>query len=100
MTLKMWQPVWIPCKVLPGSRTVWKFITVEENVLAGGFGSAVMETLEGESVSITRIGIDDHFTEHGPQPVLRDQEGLSAGKIAERVRGLLPKRSPQPASVA
>ena len=31
MTLKMWQPVWIPCKVLPGSRTVWKFITVEDN---------------------------------------------------------------------
>ena len=82
------------------AKGVRKFITVEENMLAGGFGSAVMETLEGESVSITRIGIDDHFTEHGPQPVLRDQEGLSAGKIAERVRGLLPKRSPQPASVA
>ncbi len=82
------------------AKGIRKFVTVEENLLAGGFGSAVMEALEGETVQITRIGIDDHFTEHGTQPILRDQEGLSPEKIAERVRSLLPKRAQQPATVA
>ena len=81
-------------------RGIRKFITVEENLLAGGFGSAVMETLEGEQVQITRIGIDDHFTEHGTQPILRDIEGLSPEKIAEKIRTLLPKRTQQTAAIA
>lgn len=68
------------------SKGVKKFVTVEENILAGGFGSAVMEAMEGEPVLISRIGIDDHFVEHGTQPILRDKEGLSAEKIAERVK--------------
>ncbi|OGR50814.1 MAG: 1-deoxy-D-xylulose-5-phosphate synthase, partial [Elusimicrobia bacterium GWA2_38_7] len=63
-----------------------KWITVEENVLAGGFGSAIMESMEGQPVTITRIGIGDHFVEHGTQNILRDKEGLSAEKIAEKIR--------------
>lgn len=70
-----------------------KFITVEEHVLAGGFGSAVMEALEGEQISITRIGIDDHFVEHGTQEILREQEGLSVAKIAERIKKILSKET-------
>jgi len=58
------------------------FVTVEENVLAGGFGSAVMEAFEGVDVRVHRIGIPDKFVEHGPQNVLRDLVGLSAEKIA------------------
>ena len=58
------------------------FVTVEENVLAGGFGSAVMEALEGVDTRVHRIGIPDKFIEHGPQNVLRDMVGLSAEKIA------------------
>ena len=72
-------------------RGVRRFITVEENVLAGGFGSAVMEALEGEDVSVRRIGIGDHFVTHGTQPILRDNEGLSAEKIAEKVKRLIPR---------
>jgi 1-deoxy-D-xylulose-5-phosphate synthase len=72
-------------------RGVRKFITVEEHVLAGGFGSAVMETLEGENVLVRRIGIGDHFVEHGTQGILRDKEGLSAEKIAEKIRNLFGK---------
>lgn len=58
-------------------------ITVEENVLAGGFGSAIQEYLEGYSYEIHRIGIPDKFIEHGTQPQLRklvglDEEGLKA----------------------
>lgn len=65
-----------------------KWVTVEENILAGGFGSAVMESMEGQNVTITRIGIGDHFVEHGTQNILRDKEGLSAEKIAEKIRTL------------
>jgi 1-deoxy-D-xylulose-5-phosphate synthase len=59
------------------------FVTVEEHVLPGGFGSAVMEAMEGTDVRIHRIGIPDQFIEQGPQNVLRDMVGLSAEKIAQ-----------------
>jgi 1-deoxy-D-xylulose-5-phosphate synthase len=58
------------------------FVTVEEHVLAGGFGSAVLEAFEGVDVRVHRIGIPDKFIEHGPQNVLRDMVGLSPEKIA------------------
>ena len=71
------------------SQGVRRFVTVEENILAGGFGSAVMEALEGEEgVVIRRIGIEDCYVEHGTQPILRDKYGLSAEKIADRVKKL------------
>ena len=56
-----------------------KVVTVEENVLAGGFGSAVLECLAGAhftDVSVRRIGIGDEFVEHGAQSILRKQYGL------------------------
>ncbi|HVO32287.1 MAG TPA: 1-deoxy-D-xylulose-5-phosphate synthase [Elusimicrobiota bacterium] len=59
------------------------FVTVEEHVLPGGFGSAVMEALEGTEARIHRIGIPDKFIEQGPQNVLRDMVGLSSEKIAQ-----------------
>src|SRR5471032_3288664 len=59
------------------------FVTVEDHVLPGGFGSAVMEAMEGTDARIHRIGIPDKFIEHGPQNVLRDMVGLSAEKIAK-----------------
>lgn len=55
-----------------------KIILVEEHVLDGGFGSAVLEMLTDEGLtgfSIKRIGIKNTFVEHGPQDVLkRDYE--------------------------
>lgn len=61
-----------------------KLITVEENVLAGGFGSAVLEALSKAKITdvlVKRIGIDDVFIEHGSQRTLRkkfylDEEGI------------------------
>jgi len=47
-----------------------KVLTVEENVLAGGFGSAVLEMLEAKDLSgidVKRLGIPDEFVEHGTQ---------------------------------
>ncbi len=69
--------------------TTTNFITVEEHVLTGGFGSAVMEAFEGQDVRIHRIGIPDKFVEHGPQNVLRDMVGLSVEKIAHTTREFL-----------
>ena len=61
------------------ARKIRKIVTVEENVLAGGFGSAVLEILEKHNIkgnSIKRIGIPDKFVEHGPQNLLRKKYGL------------------------
>jgi 1-deoxy-D-xylulose-5-phosphate synthase len=53
---------------------IHKIITVEEHVLDGGFGSAVIEMLIDRGItgfSLKRIGIRDCFVEHGPSDVLR-----------------------------
>ncbi len=59
-------------------------ITVEENVLSGGFGSSIMEFLEKKSLyqnNITRIGLTDTFIEQGKREELLDQYGLSPLKL-------------------
>jgi len=65
-------------------------VTVEENVLQGGFGSAVLESLQ-QSRQNTRthcIGIPDAFIEHGPQKFLRKKYGLNRKKIVRIVKQL------------
>jgi len=63
-------------------------VTVEENVLAGGFGSAVLEWLQAHDVAIPveRVGLPDRFVEHGPQDVLLTECGVSPEGIAKAVR--------------
>ncbi len=61
-------------------------ITVEENVLQGGFGSAVLETLNDAGVTglrVERIGVADTFVEHGPQKLLRSLYGIDASAIVK-----------------
>ncbi len=68
--------------------------TIEENVLQGGFGTAVLELLEEEgvdAVSVTRLGYPDCFIEQGEQPELRARYGLDAAGISARIRGALRK---------
>src|SRR6266571_1683278 len=58
-----------------------RFFTAEENVLQGGFGTAVLELLEEEGVdgiAVTRIGYPDSYVEQGEQPELRAMYGLDA----------------------
>lgn len=66
-------------------------ITVEDNAAAGGFGSAVLELMaaEGISVRVINLGIPDRFIEHGTQESLYHQVGLSPEAIAGKVRGLV-----------
>ncbi|TDA67799.1 MAG: 1-deoxy-D-xylulose-5-phosphate synthase [Clostridia bacterium] len=68
-----------------------RVLTVEENVLAGGFGSAVLELLaqNGLAIPVNCLGVPDVFVRHGKPESLRQQLGLSPEGIAARVRALL-----------
>jgi 1-deoxy-D-xylulose-5-phosphate synthase len=67
------------------ARTRFGLVTVEENVLAGGFGSAVLELLEenGVNVAVRRLGIPDSFVEHGSRDLLLAEVGLTTGSIVD-----------------
>lgn len=62
-------------------------VTMEENVLMGGFGSAVLEALNDENIAcpVVRIGIPDEFVEHGDTNILKDKIGLVPEKMAARI---------------
>jgi len=57
-------------------------LTVEENVLAGGFGSAVAELLCHSGVPVLRFGLPDAFVPHGPRERLLADVGLTAEAVA------------------
>jgi 1-deoxy-D-xylulose-5-phosphate synthase len=64
-------------------------VTIEENVLAGGFGAAVAETvvdldLAGEA-RVLRFGLPDRYVTHGKPALLRQEVGLTPEAIASRV---------------
>jgi 1-deoxy-D-xylulose-5-phosphate synthase len=72
--------------ILPLVRRIGRVITVEENLLAGGFGSAVLELLEENEESphsFRRIGFRDRFVEHGTPSEIRDAYGVSVGHVLE-----------------
>ena len=65
-----------------------RIVTVEENVLAGGFGSAILEALAEaglNDVSVHRIGMPDSFVEHGTADAQRRQLYLDAEGIVQQV---------------
>jgi 1-deoxy-D-xylulose-5-phosphate synthase len=72
---------------------VKNILTVEENALMGGFGSAVLECLADEGLltdlSVRRIGLPDEFIGQGPQDVLRQKHGITAENIVEQAKALL-----------
>ena len=65
-----------------------KLITVEDGIIKGGFGSAVLEFMadNGYSPQIKRLGIPDTFVEHGTQKELFNMLGLDVGGIAASIR--------------
>ncbi len=74
--------------LLDTARRVPRIVTVEENVLAGGFGSAVLEALAEagmDDVAVHRIGMPDFFIEHGTAADQRHSIQLDAQGIVERV---------------
>ena len=77
-------------------------VTIEENVLPGGFGSAVLEHLEDafsggseERAAVLRIGLPDRYVTHGKPALLREEVGLTGEAVAEKVLSAL--RSGEPA---
>jgi 1-deoxy-D-xylulose-5-phosphate synthase len=71
-------------------------VTVEENVLAGGLGSAVLEHLADRaapaSARVIRFGIPDRYVTHGKPELLREEVGLTPDRIAEAVGAALEHR--------
>jgi len=69
-----------------------KMVTVEENALAGGFGSSVLEFLSDKGVKdmeISRMGLPDRFIEHGSRDEVLESLGLSVEGIAESIRDIM-----------
>jgi 1-deoxy-D-xylulose-5-phosphate synthase len=68
-------------------------VTVEDNVLAGGFGSAILELLADRGAltgqRIIRLGLPDEFVEHGPQKKLRQLVGIDKDSIKRAVLGAI-----------
>jgi 1-deoxy-D-xylulose-5-phosphate synthase len=62
-------------------------VTVEEGVLAGGFGSAVWERLSdaGLAPRILRVGLPDRYVTHGSPKLLHEEIGFTGARIAERI---------------
>ncbi len=76
--------------LLDTARSVPRIVTVEENVMAGGFGTAVLEALAEAGmadVAVHRIGMPDFFIEHGTAADQRHSLQLDAQGIVERVLG-------------
>ena len=74
--------------LLDSARSCGRIVTVEENVLAGGFGSAVLEALSEaglDEVQVHRIGMPDSFVEHGTAVDQRHRLQLDAEGIAHQV---------------
>ena len=75
-----------------------RIVTVEENVMAGGFGSAVLEALTEvrfEDVTVHRIGMPDSFIEHGTAADQRRRLHLDADGIAQQVLSVFfPEKDP------
>jgi 1-deoxy-D-xylulose-5-phosphate synthase len=76
-------------------------VTIEENVLPGGFGSGVLEHLEdafadrpGDRARVLRIGLPDRYVTHGKPALLREEVGLGGDSVAERVLAALPSGTP------
>jgi 1-deoxy-D-xylulose-5-phosphate synthase len=70
--------------ILAQARHIRHIITVEENTVQGGFGSAVLELLNDHEISgtaVKRLGINDQFVEHGPQDLLRGKYQVDAAAI-------------------
>lgn len=79
--------------ILQAARQARPLITMEENVLAGGFGSAILETLNDAQINVPllRIGLPDAFVAHGDTNRLKDDHGLTPEKMMQRIAEFINK---------
>jgi 1-deoxy-D-xylulose-5-phosphate synthase len=76
------------------ARRVAAFVTFEDHVKMGGFGSAVLEVLEeiGSKIPVVRIGWPDQFIEHGKIDDLRARHGVTVDEAQAQLTPLLARR--------
>jgi len=80
--------------ILKTAATIKKIITIEENMLQGGFGSAVLELLAEKGftdIVVKRLGIPDEFVRHATQAEQRHKYGLDEEGIIRAIREMLSK---------
>jgi len=72
-------------------------VTIEENAIMGGAGSAVLESLQAQGLQlpVLQLGLPDHFVEHGDPAVLLADCGLNAEGITQRVEAWKKRLEPQ-----
>ncbi len=79
--------------ILRLAKATRRLITIEDHMVAGGFGSAVLELLERHNMlrdlDIRLIGLPDKLVEHGAPTILKELYGLSSAHVKETVRDLL-----------
>jgi 1-deoxy-D-xylulose-5-phosphate synthase len=73
------------------ARKCGRILTIEENSLAGGFGSSVIELLQENNIKarVERIGIPDEFIEHGSIEILKKKIGLDKEGIKKSIIQLM-----------
>jgi 1-deoxy-D-xylulose-5-phosphate synthase len=81
------------------ARRVGVIVTLEDHVLMGGFGSAVLEALSEMQIEVpvVRIGWPDRFIEHGKVDQLRAKYGISVEAALEKLAPYLQHKDPQTA---
>ena len=86
--------------VLSESRRVKVIVTLEENVLSGGFGEKVLNFLNQktdvfsfEGNKIMNVSIPDKYVEHGNPEILKKEIGIDANSVAERIERMLRKNA-------
>jgi transketolase len=83
------KPIDVAGVVAAADRT-GRVVAIEEHTVLGGLGGAVAEVLsEHRPTRVDRVGLPDIYTESGPNDALLDLYGLSAERVAERVRRIL-----------
>ena len=78
--------------ILHTATSVSKILTIEENVLDGGFGSALLELLNENGMTgltVRRLGIRDEFVQHATQAELRARYGLDEEGIFRTIKDML-----------
>jgi len=80
--------------ILDTASTTKRILTVEENTLTGGFGSAVLELVSEagfENIKVECLGLPDGFIEHGTQELFRSMFNLDSQGITRCVRNFFPE---------
>jgi 1-deoxy-D-xylulose-5-phosphate synthase len=73
--------------ILETAKQCTQLVTIEENDLPAGFGSAVLELLNDHQIQkpVLRLGIPDEFITHGTQTQLQEEYGLDVKSMAKKI---------------